>query len=81
MKNIALLLLVFLASCAPTEVYSPRTREPIEYHATPFITEVEWDIDFGETGQMALYCETIYITVEKGENGDVLLILRSDRSD
>ena len=79
MKNLALLLLVFLAACAPKQVYTPRHYEPIDYHATPFTTEVEWDMDFGGTVQMAFYCETIYITVEKGEFGDVNLVVTADK--
>ncbi len=79
MRNITLLLLVFLSSCAPKQVHTPRHYEPIDYHATPFTTEVEWDVDFGGVVQMAFYCETIYITVEKGEFGDVNIVVRSDK--
>ena len=79
MKRTALLLLLLLSACAPKEAYTSRHYEPIEYHATPYVTEVERDIDFGGTAQMAFYCETIYITVKRGESGDVKLIVKSDK--
>lgn len=79
MKRIALLTALFLSACAPREAHSPRHYEPVEYHATPYGTEVEWDIDFGGTAQMAFYCETIYITVERSESGDVKLIVKSEK--
>ena len=79
MKRIALLTALFLSACAPREAHSPRHYEPVEYHATPYVTEVEWDIDFGGTAQMAFYCETIYITVERSESGDVKLIVKSEK--
>jgi len=79
MKRIALLTALFLSACAPREAHSPRHYEPVEYHATPYVTEVEWDMDFGGTVQMAFYCETIYITVEKGEFGDVNLVVTANK--
>ena len=79
MKGIALLPILLLAACAPKQVYNPHHYEPTEYHATPFTTEVEWDVAFGGTAQMALYCETVYITIEKGEAGGVKVILKSTR--
>ena len=79
MKAIALLPILLLASCAPKQGYNPRHYEPIDYHATPFTTSVEWDMDFGGTVQMAFYCETIFITIERGEFGDVNVVVRSDK--
>ena len=51
-----------------------------EYHATPYLTEVEWDIVLGETAQMALYSETIYITPIKEKNGRIKLLLKVERA-
>ena len=79
MRRTVLLSILLLSACAPKQSYTTRHYEPIEYHATPYVTEVEWDIDFGGTAQMAFYCETIYITVERSESGDVKLIVKSDK--
>jgi len=43
--------------------------------ATGSVTEVEWDIEVGETAQMALYCESIYITVVEKKDGKIKLLL------
>jgi hypothetical protein len=79
MRGIILLSILLLSACAPKQAYTPRHYEPIEYHATPYVTEVEWDIDFGGTAQMAFYCEIIYITVQRGDSGDVKLIVKSNK--
>ena len=79
MRGIVLLSILLLSAGAPKQAYTPRHYEPIEYHATPYVTEVEWDIDFGGTAQMAFYCEIIYITVQRGDSGDVKLIVKSNK--
>ena len=79
MRGIVLFSILLLSACAPKQAYTPRHYEPIEYHATPYVTEVEWDIDFGGTAQMAFYCEIIYITVQRGDSGDVKLIVKSNK--
>ena len=83
MKNVTVALcglFALFASCNTSHpVKSPRVPNMTDYHATPYVTEVEWDVAFGATAEMALYCETVYITIEKGEVGGVKVILKSTR--
>ena len=84
MKNAAIVLCtlfaLFVGCNALQTTKSPRTAFMTEYHATPYFTEVEWDIVLGETAQMALYSETIYITPIKEKNGRIKLLLKVERA-
>ena len=51
-----------------------------QYQATPYETDVEWVVNFKDTAQMALTCETVYISVAKAEGGKLRLSLKSKRS-
>ena len=82
MKNVLAALSVFFVLFVVFEGCNNNTggiATMTEYHATPYLTEVEWDLEFGETAQMALYCETVYITAVKEKNGKIRLILKADR--
>ena len=49
------------------------------YHATGSFTEVEWDIEFGETAQIALSCETVWITAVEEKDGKIKLLLKAKK--
>ena len=55
MKNAITALCVLFALFAGCNNNAGRIATMTEYHATPYFTEVEWDIVLGETAQMALY--------------------------
>ena len=80
MKNAITALCVLFALFAGCNNNAGRIATMTEYHATPYFTEVEWDIVLGETAQMALYSETIYITPIKEKNGRIKLLLKVERA-
>ena len=69
-------LFVLFVGCNNTSI---RRATVTDYHATSHTTEVEWDIEFGETAQMSLSCETIYITAIKEKDGKIKLLLKAVR--
>jgi|5B_taG_2_1085324.scaffolds.fasta_scaffold16706_6 major membrane immunogen (membrane-anchored lipoprotein) len=80
MKNaitVLCVLFVLFVGCNDTPI---RRATVTDYHATSRSTEVEWDIEFGETAQMSLSCETVYITAIKEKDGKIKLLLKSERS-
>ena len=79
MKNAITAFCVLFALFASCNYNVGSIATMTEYHATPYLTEVEWDIEFGETAQMSLYCETVYITAVKEKNGKIKLILKAER--
>ena len=79
MKNAITALCVLFALFASCNYNVGGIANMTEYHATPYTTEVEWDLEFGETAQMALSCETVYITAVKEKNGRIRLILKAEK--
>jgi len=80
MKNaITALCVLFVLFVGCNDTYIKRATVT-DYHATSRATEVEWDIEFGETAQMSLSCETVYITAIKERDGNIKLLLKAERS-
>ena len=79
MKNAITALCVLFALFASCNYNTSSIASMTKYHATSHTTEVEWNIEFGETAQMSLYCETVYITAVKEKNGKIRLIFKAER--
>tara|TARA_R100001460_G_scaffold59854_3_gene99873 strand:+ start:7 stop:252 length:246 start_codon:yes stop_codon:yes gene_type:complete len=80
MKNAITALCVLFALFVGCNSKSIRTASMTGYHATGSFTEVEWDIEFGETAQIALSCETVYVTAIKEKDGKIKLLLKAKKS-
>jgi hypothetical protein len=76
MKKIFILLLITLTyiSCnvSKKESFYGGVPELIKYRANYYETEFSYEINYGDTAQMALKTNTIFISPEKTENGLII---------